>query len=358
MKYLFKLVFLLYIIIHFILIGNVNFPGIVVLLFILAVNILKEKYFDSKYLTFVYFMLILLGSAIEKSFVLLLCVAIYDFIFEEIYLAAVIGLACLIYLLKADSNLLDYLLIACLSGIMAQVFKKLRNKTQNYKISLDKERRIRYELEHVKARLLSSTAETARLTEVRERNRIARDIHDNIGHKIAGILIQLQAADKLQNINPEKSTEIIRNSISELSNSLTILRDTVHRLKPNENIGVDYIKQIIENFKFCPVDFQFSGDFESIKVSHIEIIATNIKEALTNASKYSEATKIDIDININDSFTRLYIKDNGKGCTKIRDSMGLGGMKERIKNIGGSISISGEDGFLIVCILPKATQNM
>ena len=73
---------------------------------------------------------------------------------------------------------------------------------------------------------------------------------------------------------------------------------------------------------------------------------------MTNASKYSEATRMDISLTINDNFIRLYIKDNGKGCIKINDSLGLSGMRERVRNMGGNISINGESGFLIVCIIP------
>jgi signal transduction histidine kinase len=84
----------------------------------------------------------------------------------------------------------------------------------------------------------------------------------------------------------------------------------------------------------------------------METIVTNIKEALTNITKYSSATKAYISIEVNEKYIRLYIKDNGVGSKKIKEGLGLSGMRERVRNVGGSISISSEDGFLIVCIIP------
>ncbi len=66
----------------------------------------------------------------------------------------------------------------------------------NIKKTYDRERKSRYLLEETKRKLIQSVDETARLAEIRERNRIAGEIHDNLGHNLAGNLIQLQAAEK------------------------------------------------------------------------------------------------------------------------------------------------------------------
>ncbi|MFL0249308.1 sensor histidine kinase [Clostridium neuense] len=108
----------------------------------------------------------------------------------------------------------------------------------------------------------------------------------------------------------------------------------------------------IHNFSFCPVEFKFTGDFNKLKPNYIEIIASNIKEALTNAAKYSKASKIYISIDINEVYLRLYIKNNGVSCSNIKEGLGLSGMRERVNNVGGSISIDSHDGFIIVCVIP------
>jgi signal transduction histidine kinase len=114
----------------------------------------------------------------------------------------------------------------------------------------------------------------------------------------------------------------------------------------------------MNNFKFCPIDFKHRGDVSGINPEIMESIVTNLKELLTNASKYSSATKIDVSIDVNEKYIRLFVRDNGRGCSMIRTGMGLSGIKERISNIGGTVAISGDDGFTVVCLVPLAGGNV
>ncbi|OUM88664.1 MAG: hypothetical protein BAA01_03270 [Bacillus thermozeamaize] len=202
-------------------------------------------------------------------------------------------------------------------------------------------------------KLLHASREAAGIAEVRERNRIAREIHDSVGHKIAGILFQLQAANKLWQRDREQAAAMVEGSVAALSEALELLRETVHNLKPRQPLEVAYIQRIIDQFTFCPVRFSFRGDFNQVPPHHMEVLASTIQEALTNVAKYSQATEVDIRIEIRDAFTRLAIRDNGVGAEKIKEGLGLSGMRERIRNMGGTVSISGKDGFLIVCLIPR-----
>ena len=352
MKYIIKIIFLIYVIISFIPQSSVGYLEVSVLLVITAVNVLKEKYFDTRYLSILSFALILTGIYLNSNFTILLSVALFDMVFEKFYPGILASVIFIIYLGINQGNVHTYMLVACICAFTAFTLNNLGAKTTEYKAAMDRERRARYDLENAKARLMNSARESARLAEISERNRIAREIHDSVGHRIAGILIQLQASNKLRKTDLQKSNDILEKSIQALSDSLTLLRDTVHRLKPRENIGLGYIREIIDNFKFCPVEFKHFGDFNTIESNHVEILATNIKEALTNASKHSGATKVVINITINDNLIHLLIKDNGKGCSRIHEGLGLSGIRERMTNAGGSVSISGENGFIIVCIIP------
>lgn len=72
----------------------------------------------------------------------------------------------------------------------------------------------------------------------------------------------------------------------------------------------------------------------------METISTMIKETLTNATKYSKASEINIELETNEKYTRLYYKDNGVGCSQIHRGIGIKGMQERVDNLGGSLNIS------------------
>lgn len=351
MVYLIKLLFLVYMTVLYALSEALGYDKLLMLLLIAFINIIMEKYIKSLPVMLITIALIVFGITLDGYFAILLCLPALDFMYHKIYYgAAIAGVYCLY-----NAYVLNYphlIPLALLCAALAYKLESSKNRESVYIKSLDEERKLRYELEQVKDKLLNSSKDVAYLAEVRERNRIAREIHDNIGHSIAGILIQLQVARKLCDDDINKSREMLDKSIAGLSDSLTVLRNTVHNIKPKEDIGVPYIKNIIENFSFCPVDFKFTGDFSTLSPRHTEIIGANIKEALTNASKYSGASKIVISLSLNERYVRLFIKDNGKGCSRIKEGLGLSGMRDRVENMGGSISISSEDGFLIVCLLP------
>ncbi|MCX7885216.1 MAG: sensor histidine kinase [Caloramator sp.] len=356
MKYIFKFTFFLYLIIKFIIKGNVT-PEIVVLtLIFICLNIIKEKYFDSNYILIGEFILICFATRFDTYFIILNGIVVYDFFYKKAYYAIIPPIILGVYFLK-NEWILEYVMFLSLCAYLTYVNKTVEEKNDELKNIYDKERRYRYELEGAKEKLIRSSFEAVHITQIKERNRIARQIHDNVGHSISGILFQLQACARLFEKDRDKALILLEKSIDELSKSLELLRDTVHNIKPKEEYGIEYIKDIIDKFKYCDVEFKVYGDFNSLTAYHIEILYANIKEALTNASKYSNATKIEISIDINEKYVRLFIKDNGKGCKEINEGLGISGMRERIKNIGGSISVSGENGFIIVCILPMKREG-
>lgn len=352
MKYLFKTLFLIYIITQLALSGRVSYVEVSVILILTALNIFKEKYYNSIIVTTVEFVIIFFACTFNTDFILLYGIVAEDIFYHRVYPGILLVAVAGVYFLK-PVNVPQYLLTVVICSISGYLFRKLEDKGKNFIESYDKERHYRYELEQAKAKLINSSNEAAHVAEIKERNRIAREIHDNVGHSIAGILLQLQASQKLFDRDSNKSRELLDKSIVELSGSLTLLRDTVHNIKPSESLGIEYIKRIIDNYSFCPVDFRYTGDFNTISAGQLEMLHTNIMEALTNTSKHSNATRVDISIDINDKFIRLCIKDNGTGCANIKEGLGISGMKERIKNTGGSISISSDNGFIIVCLIPR-----
>ncbi|MFK9094047.1 sensor histidine kinase [Bacillus salipaludis] len=353
MNFIVKTAIILYTSIEIILNHHISYQQFVILLMIIAINIFKERYYDSVYLTIVTLLLTCAAVTMDFRFSILFALCSYDFMLKRMYVGVGVTAFSMIYLLRTSDLLLTNLLIVHFCSLLAYVIRSGIEERDRFKQTVDNERRLRYELEDTKAKLLHSSKEVANIAEVRERNRIAQEIHDSIGHSIAGILFQLQAAYKLHSRDQGRSLLMIEKSIEGLAKSVELLRDTVHNIKPKQHLGIDYIKNIIDHFSFCPVELKLSGDFNSIPASQLELLSTNLKEALTNASRYSQATKINVQIEITDQYTRLYIKDNGIGCKKIKDGLGLSGMRERVRNVGGSLSISANDGFLLVCLIPK-----
>lgn len=355
MIYIFKLMILIFTIFKMSISNEVGFIEIIILLVVISLNIYREKYNKHTTLDIVIALfeaiLITVGAVYNPLFVILLSVEAYDFIRMKAYIL-IIPILLFGFVVLNINQFGDFSLLIVLSGFFSYVTTSLREKEINYKESYDRERQYRYELEQSRIKLINMSKEIVYITEVKERNRIAREIHDTVGHKIAGVLLQLQASLKLRIKDIKKSDELLQASIKNLSDTLVVLRNTVHNIKPKDKVGIEYIKQIIDNFSFCMVDFSYKGDFNRVSAINFEIISLNIKEALTNASKHSKANKIIIKIEVYEKFVRLFIKDNGVGCENIKEGLGISGMRERLTNIGGSISIDSKDGFMIVSIIP------
>ncbi len=353
MIYLYKTLFLLSIVLQIIVTGTKHYREIIIVLMLTASNIYREKFNNSIILIIAESVLILIGAKTNNQFLMLLGYIVFDLSYKGMYRWTILAILAGVYFINKES-VISFLLISGISGILGLVVERLEHREDEFKTALDDERRYRYELERTKLQLLNQSRDIAHIAEIKERNRIARQIHDSIGHSISGILMQLQAAVMIHDKDEAKSMELLKDSIDKLSNSLTVLRDTVHNIMPRENLGIEYIKEIIDNFHFCSVDFKHSGDFNLVPANIMEIITANIKEALTNVSKHSNAENVCIVIDINERYVGLLIKDDGTSMNMGKEGLGLSGMRERAQNAGGNISISfgPEEGFLIVCVTP------
>lgn len=330
---------------------SIRYEEVCVLLIITASIIVREKYLQTVYMTYVEAVIITAGTFVNPYFAVFYGITCYDLVSGNRY-GEVLFLFAAAYTRLSINPFIDVMFIMGICTLLSHLSQQYRKKSEQLKRSFDQERRYNYELEITKNKLVNAALETAHLTEIKERNRIAQEIHDNVGHGIAGVLMLLQAAFKLRNKDSGKSEELFEKSIDSLSQSLELLKNTVYNIKPKEEYGIAHVRSVIENYSFCEVGFTLKGDSEGIAPFFFELITTNVKEALTNASKYSKATKMEIELICNEKFIRLQIRDNGVGCKSIKDSLGLSGMKDRVTMAGGSISINGDNGFMIVCVLP------
>lgn len=318
---------------------------------LLITNIIKEKYWLSSIILLVESALIVSIAQKHTEFTLFFILVTFDAMRIAHYYLAILVVGLAVPLLDF-ANLVVFLFLVIISGTFGIYVHRYSMRIMKLTTEYDRERQLRFRLEKTKASLIASQEEQAHLTEVTERNRIARQIHDNLGHSLSGLFMQLQAAEKMLAIDDTKAKQLLTNSITGLSNSIDLLRNTVHNLKPIEKLGMDYIQKIIDEFQYCPVSFKTFGDWQRLSPSYLELLATTIKEGLTNASRYSKATRIEIEIEVTEAYARLYIKDNGVGCPNVQEGLGLSGIKERVRAVNGHVSITPNDGFMIVCFIP------
>ena len=213
------------------------------------------------------------------------------------------------------------------------------------------ERTQRLDLESLIADSSQDSQNAARLAELTERTRIAQDLHDHVGHEMHGALIAMQTAKKLHDKDDPRTGDLITQSLERLESASATLRETVHNLRPAQTISAETLGEICSGFKYCPVSFSKSGDLTG--VMHWELLASSLKELLTNIAKHSRATAADVRVDGNKDYVRLTVKDNGRAVKKPALGLGLTGMKDRVRMAGGTLTVNAGDGFWVVCVLPK-----
>ncbi|WP_404447058.1 histidine kinase [Sutcliffiella horikoshii] len=240
---------------------------------------------------------------------------------------------------------------AALSGAILGRWAKDTERNQR---ESDRQRRDRYELENLKEELLLANAQGARLAELSERNRIAQQLHDEVGHEITASVLALQAFEHLWKEGDPAASEMFTLAQQRLSNSAVYLRETVHNLKPVKELGLEGMYDICDKFSLCPVNFHVFGDTSKVPANLWTILYPTLKEALTNTIRHAKPTQVEISLDISPHILRLsvhndgVVKDNGVQET----GMGLRNLRHRAKAVGGSISTDTTKGFLLICVLP------
>lgn len=188
-----------------------------------------------------------------------------------------------------------------------------------------------------------------------ERNRIARDIHDSVGHILSRSLLQVAAmiATTKDEIEKEK-LRLLKDSLSE---GLDSIRASLHNLYDESIDLYGEVREVIDNYKFCKVTYEYDIENNPDKKIKYAFIAV-IKEALTNIEKHSGATAARVTIREQPAFYSLCIADNGHGCKLDADTEGIGmkSIEARVSEIGGIINYNGEKGFRIYITVQKGDK--
>lgn len=352
MKYIYGLILFVLTIAETIEKSKTDFMGTGFILLALCLFIVKEKFFDHAIYGAIYAGVVILLALYNPYLLILLGIPLVDIAyFKKYYLLGIFGFIAMMMCYSIGEQ--HYVFPVIIGALWGYSLRKSDDKERKHLSLLDNERALRYKLEKTQVELERLQSEIERTAEVRERDRIAKEIHDSIGHSIAGVLFQLRAAERLVCTNSQKVEQILKLSIEKLVEALEITRNTVYNIKSDQTLGIDCINNIIEEFKFCKIDFSHSGDFNSISASNFKMLESTTKELLTNAIKHSAATEIAVKIDINRKYIRFFYRDNGRGCDKIKESTGLSSIRDRVRNFGGTYSIDGSNGFTVVLTLPN-----
>ena len=229
-------------------------------------------------------------------------------------------------------------------------------EAQHY-AAIDGERMSRYRLEAAQRKIDAMSGELVRATERAERTRIAQEMHDGVGHRLTGALMQLQAAERLAESQPERSQAMLRTGIEALQAASAAVRETVYDLRPRPESDAAAVRRLAAECRICPVDLSLDDDaYTALPASHREACVAALRELLTNAARHSRASRIGVRIDSARGL-RLVYRDDGVGATVVREGLGLRGIRTRAEALGGTVAVSSHDGFVVRCVIPVREED-
>ena len=196
-----------------------------------------------------------------------------------------------------------------------------------------------------------------------ERNRIAKDIHDNAGHSMTTVIMQTEAAKLLIDSNPEEAKNRIISANMQAKNALDQMRESVHLLagRMQNNSLKDEINDIIAQ-TIDGTELKIRTDLEDVSTDseRARFITNAVKECLANGIRHGGATAFYIEMKKSFSDLTLLISDNGRGVEgDVKEGFGLRGIREKVEKLGGRCSFSGEadEGFEVEISLPTGDKQ-
>ena len=220
------------------------------------------------------------------------------------------------------------------------------------------------QLEEANVRLRAFALEAERTAETRERNRLAREIHDTLGHTLTGIAAGLDACIVLVDAAPavvKKQLEKIRETAR---HGIVDVRRSVKKLRPDdlEKLPLQQaIKKVIAEFSASSgVDIQLveMGWPEKLREDEEEVIYRIVQEGITNARRHGKATKVTVTCGLEPGRFYIIIADNGKGCAEPKQGFGLRHMEERLELLHGRLRYWSDKGFTLEATIPRGRSVM
>ncbi|WP_181243691.1 sensor histidine kinase [Chamaesiphon polymorphus] len=177
-----------------------------------------------------------------------------------------------------------------------------------------------------------------------ERNRIARDIHDTLGHSLTSLDVQIELAQRLQATEPERAQQSIDLAKKLSSQALDNVRQALGTMKRSNFDLTEAIFALAE--QNLPFEVHVDVSFPQLSLQSSYQLYCIVQESLTNIQKHAQANRVTIESTIVNRGTLLEICDNGKGFDLDRPHAGFGlrNMKERVQCLGGEFNLDTEVG--------------
>lgn len=192
-----------------------------------------------------------------------------------------------------------------------------------------------------------------------ERNRLAGELHDTIGHTLTSVIVGMDAVNLLMDRDTNKAKEKLALLRNVTASGLDNFRQQIHEIAVDEqelslSSVLEHIKVEFAEYTSTEVSWNVQGN--EYKVSkHVKLVLSRcLQESLTNAKRHGEATEIKVNLEFKSNEIILTISDNGKGSEKVSFGFGLKGMRDRLSTLQGDLQVHTElgTGTTVTCYVP------
>jgi signal transduction histidine kinase len=245
------------------------------------------------------------------------------------------------------------ILISELKKLETNLEKKVEEKTTDLLKQIEERKKTEIELQKNSDKL-SELANRVLKMQDEQNIHIAREIHDELGQAMTAIKIDLMWLGKRYSVNPDIVDSLV--SISQtVDDAITTIRQISSNLRPRllDELGfIPAVERYLKDYRLkTGIDYAINYNKEdfNLEISEQNALFRILQEALTNTSRHSQASRVDINIISDDSYRLdMRITDNGKGLPvgydNKQNSLGIIGMKERAEGTGGFFSASSSNG--------------
>ena len=261
-------------------------------------------------------------------------------------------------------------LMVCLNILLFVLYMILlftSQKDENARI-----RKLNEQLNQANDQLRDYAVNMERMTQMRERNRLAREIHDTLGHTLTGIIMGADASLALFDAAPEESKKRIQVVAQSARNGLTDVRRSIKALRPDaldHSTLAQALEGLVENFRLTTsarIDYFQEAAELKLATDEEDALYRVVQEGLTNAVRHGHSDRIEIRITREGNMVTVSVRDNGTGCKSPEEGFGLRHMRERLEMLGGTLIYGNldkeaEDGytgfFITVCLTVRNREE-
>lgn len=207
------------------------------------------------------------------------------------------------------------------------------------------------ELEQNNQQLTDYSEQVENLAIIQERSRLARDIHDTLGHYLTAISIQLEKAHVLFDKRPQAAQDSIQQSKLLADEALREVRHSVGVLR-NSSLPfslTEALQRMVSHMqsKTQAVQLEISGDVDHLSDPLVMSLYRAAQEGLTNIQKHAHASEVLLKVSVEPQQVQMMIQDNGQGFEPEHTNphhYGLRGLRERLHLVGGTLDINSQLG--------------